>query len=213
MKYLLLFLFIFTGLSFSETTKIIKNKNDFDGKTYETIFSKGDNFFEKLKIYKALTHYDYKNEIVMVEYFFTKDFVDQKNYDRKIEYYGKNKKVNKAEFFYTKKYADEKGLYKVIDIISENGEVVQVLFFYTDRFVSKYGFSNCIMYLAKGYITKIEYNYTDDFAKKYGYKVREDQYVYDAEGNRKVIATILYSNDGKEVNRIENPKDIFEPER
>ncbi len=149
----------------------------------------------------------------MVEYFFTKDFVEKKNYERKIEYYGKNKKVNKAEFFYTKKYSDEKGLYKIIDIINENGEVVQVLFFYTDKFVSKYGFSNCIMYLAKGYITKIEYNYTEDFAKRHNYRVREDQYVYDPDGNKKVIMTILYNSEGKEVNRIENPKDIFEPER
>ncbi len=212
MKKFLLLILVFSPL-FSETTKIIKNKNDFGGKTYETVFSKGDNFFDKLNIFRAITHYDIGNELVMVEYFFTKDFVERKNYEKKIEYYGKNKKVNKAEFFYTKKHSDDKGLYKVIDILDENGEVVQILFFYTDKFISKYGFSNCIMYLAKGYITKIEYNYTDDFAKKHNYKIREDIYVYDSQGNRKVSTTILYNTEGKEVKRIENPIDLFLPER
>ncbi len=197
----------------AENTKQIKSKNEFGGKTYETTFKEGDKLFEQFKINKAITYYDLNNEMIMVEYYFTKDFAAKKNYEKKIEYYGKNRKVNKAEYIYTKKFADEKGVYKVIDIINEYGEVVQVLFFYNDKFINKHGFGNAIMYLAKGFLTKIEYHYTDDFAKKHGYKIREDQYVYDANGNKKVTVAILYDEGNKEVQRIENPTNLVEPER
>lgn len=205
--------FMIVVLSYAETSKLIKSKNDFGGKTYETIFQPKDKLYDQFYINKAITHYDINNEIIMVEYYFLKEFVAKKNYEKKIEYYGKNRKVNKAEYFYTKKFADEKGVYKVIDILDITGEVVQVLFFYTEKHISKYGFNNAIMYLAKGYVTKIEYYYTDDFAKKYGYKMREDQYLYDAAGNKKPIVSILYDEENKEIKRIENPTNLIEPER
>jgi len=210
---LLITLFFTTTLLYSENVRLFKSKNDFGGKTYETTFTKGDKLFDQFFIIKALTHLDINEDLAMVEYFFHKDFVAKKNYEKKIEHYGRNKKVNKAEYIYTKKFADEKGVYKVIDIINEVGEVVQVLFFYNEKFVNKYGFDNAIMYLAKGFITKIEYYYTDDFAKKQGYKLREDQYVYDSNGNKKVTFTILYNEENKEVKRIENPTNLIEMER
>lgn len=198
---------------YPESIKLIKNKNDFGGKTYEVNYTTGDKFYDQLQINRAILHYDKNEELAIVEYYFTKEFVAKKNYEKKIEYYGDKKKVNKAEYFYTKKFADEKGTYKVVDILDSNGEVVEVLFFHTDKFTSKYGFETSIMYLARGYITKIEYYYKDDFVKKYGYKIREDKYVYDSYGNKKPTLAIFYDEGGKEVNRIENPTNYIEPER
>lgn len=213
--FFLIVLFYLAGVSFlyPERNRILKSKNDFGGPTYEVKYSAGDRFYDELEIERAVVYYDQGNEIVMVEYYFRPEFVKRRNYEKKIEYYGKGHKVNKAEYFYTKKFSEEKGIYKVIDIINTAGEVVQVLFFYTDKFTSKYGFINSIMYLANGYITRIEYYYKEDFEKKYGYKVREDKYVYDAQGNKKVTVSIFYDANGKEVNRIENPTNLIEPER
>ena len=57
----IVFLMIFFLSLYAESTRLIKSKNDFGGKTYETVFKEGDKLFEKFKINKAITHYDLNN--------------------------------------------------------------------------------------------------------------------------------------------------------
>jgi hypothetical protein len=130
--------------AFSKHERIIKENNEYGGKTEEEIYTPDNDNYKK-GIKRILEHYDSSNMIREIESFYTDEQSRVDGIYRREQYYEHSKLkgsiLKKSEFFYTEAYSHINGLSKSEIHYDENGVKKKEEHFYTDAFAKRKNYS------------------------------------------------------------------------
>ncbi len=118
---------------------IIDKKNEYGGKTEQTIYKKGSDRYEA-GIWKIVEYYDENGKIREIESFYTPERSKKDGVKKREQYYEQTlteTKLKKTEFYYTDDYARYAGIYKCEEKYHDNGNKKVSEFFYTDDWAKK----------------------------------------------------------------------------
>lgn len=153
-------LLMYAGYAFCGEDRIIDHKNEFGGKTEETIYKKGDGKYKE-GIWKIVEFYDANGKIREIESYYTDERSKKDGVKKREQYYFQSRrltKLTKTEFYYTDAYSDYNGIYKCEEKYHENGNKKVSEFFYTDQWSKKKVVAKMIIdYDAKGLEQKRTY--------------------------------------------------------
>jgi hypothetical protein len=132
---------------YSYDTKIITDKNEYNGVTELNIYTRD----ESKEIVNKYVYYDKMNIVRKVEIELSDNVIKTKKIVKQIEYY-ENKKIIKYEIIHSKEYLSETGIDKTIEYMGNNDNVVKIeyyrdtklLFYEVDNSVSRKFTLSCI---------------------------------------------------------------------
>jgi hypothetical protein len=151
---------LLVGHGFCKKETIIDNKNEFGGKTEQSIYDKSDKRYKE-GIWKIVELYDANEKIREIESFYTPEHSKKDGVRKREQYYYQSiteTRLTKTEFYYTDEYSDYNGIYKCEEKYHENGNKKVSEFFYTDEWAKKRVVSKMIIdYDSKGLEKKRTY--------------------------------------------------------
>lgn len=141
------------GRAFCGEETIIDKKNEFGGKTEQTIYKKGSDRYEA-GIWKIVEYYDGNGKIREIESLYTPERSKKDGVKKREQYYSQSlseTKLTKTQFYYTDEYSQYAGINKCEEKYHDNGNKKVSEFLYTDDWAKKKVVSKLIIdYDSKG---------------------------------------------------------------
>ncbi len=137
---LVILLTISVSMVFSETDRIIDNRNEYGGVTEENIYSPGDKEYSD-GIVKIIKFYDINKRIIKIESYYLEKHARIDGVVKREQYYTtgsfKRGKLKEAEFYYTKEYSNREGIAKSKQYYDAYERKNKTEFHYTSAYTQK----------------------------------------------------------------------------